>query len=590
MDNGKIQNSENRNKAIKRLKRKIAPSLLAGFSLPVTLFLYGPFDLFAQNRAEFLFTLYDFLFPCLIITFICGVILSAIALLLRKTAYRVYTAVLFWASVMLFLQGSYLNFGYTALTGDGVTEAAPPWLVVTNAVIWASTLAITIVCVLKLKSVRKNLKTIVSFGLALILFMECVGTVTVSFKDDVFANQEDILSQGNDSIGAKMLTAENLTTLSENNNVVVFVVDRFDSSYYKKIVSDAPELLSELDGFTYYSDNVSLYPRTFPAITYMLTGAEKSGDTDRLDYFKEAYQNADNLRYLNDNGYGINIYTADYYAYDNASVMAEYTQNVTSYTSMRITDKAQLIGSMIAFSAYRYFPFFLKGTVDFISTSSFSSLVEFSSDSDEEKYSTDNKKVYEQLTSEDFTLTNEAGRYTFLHIDGCHGPSKYDAQFNEVEGNNSNILDMATQSFAIINRYIREMKRLGVYDDATIVITGDHAAAISDSKPVEGARVTTLLFKSSGAVNTDIIENKAQACQEDIWKTIFASEGLDIPEGCGGENLLTVSEAAERTRRYVFHRMNGNTAEEIEYKIIGNANDFSNWSIVSRKEIQRIYN
>lgn len=590
MNNEKIQNFEKRKQTVKRLKRKIAPSLLAGFSLPVTLFLYGPFDLFAQNRAEFLFTLYDFLFPCLIITFICGIVLSAIAILLRKTAYRVYTAVLFWVSVMLFLQGSYLNFGYTALTGDGVTEAAPPWLVVTNAVIWASTLAITVICVLKLKSVKKNLKTIVSFCLALILFMECVGTVTVSFKDDIFASQEDILSQGNDSISAKILTTENLTTLSENNNVVVFVVDRFDASYYRKIVSDAPELLSELNGFTYYSDNISLYPRTFPAITYMLTGAEKSGDTQRLDYFKEAYKNADNLRYLNDNGYGINVYTADYYAYDNASVMAEYTQNVTSYTSMRITDKAQLIGSMIAFSAYRYFPFFLKGSVDFISTSSFSSLVEFSSDSDEEKYSTDNKRVYEQLTSEDFTLTNEAGRYTFLHIDGCHGPSKYDAQFNEVEGNNSNILDMATQSFAIINRYIREMKRLGVYDDATIVITGDHAAAISDSKPVEGARVTTLLFKSSGAVNSDIIENKAPACQGDIWKTIFASEGLDIPEGCDGENLLTVSEAAERTRRYVFHRMNGNTAEEIEYKIIGNANDFSNWSIVSRKEIQRIYN
>lgn len=589
MDNETVKNSEKRNQSIKRIKRKIVPSILAGFSLPVTLFLYGPFDLFAQNRAEFLFTLYDFLIPCLILTFICGTVLSVISLILRKTVYRVYTAILFWASVMSFIQGSYLNFGYTALTGDGVTESAPFGLVFGNALIWIATLALTVICVLKFKPFKKNLKTIVSFGLALVLFMECVGTVTVSFKDDVFANHQDVLDQDSDSIGAKMLTTENLTTLSENRNVVVFVVDRFDASYYRKIVAESPELLSELDGFTYYSDHISLYPRTFPAIAYMLTGEEKSPNVSRLDYFSNAYKNADNLKHLNDNGYGINIYTADYYAYDNASVMAEYTQNVTSYTSMKITDKAELVGSMIAFSAYRYFPFFLKGTVDFISTSSFSSLVEFSFDSDQEKYSTDNKKVHEQLTAEDFTLTDEVGRYTFLHIDGCHGPSKYDANFNEVAGKNSKTLDMAAQSFAIINRYIREMKRLAVYDDATIIITGDHAAAISDSKPVEGARVTTLLLKPSGATSNVITENTAPTCQEDIWKTIFACEGLDIPKNCGGEDLLTVSETAERTRRYVFHRMNGETAEEIEYKIIGNANDFSNWSIVSRKDIPRIY-
>ena len=414
--------------------------------------------------------------------------------------------------------------------------------------------------------------------------------MAVSFKDGVFASKKDILAQDNQTIGSKMLTTKNITTLSKNKNVVVFVVDRFDASYYRRIASDAPEMLKELDGFTYYSDHTSLYPRTFPAIAYMLTGVEKSSDTNRLDYFKNAYNNADNLKYLNDSGYGINIYTADYYAYDNASVMAEYTQNVTSYTSMKITDRAELVGSMIAFSAYRYFPFFLKRTVDFISTSSFSELVEFSSDSYEEKYSTDNKAVYEQLTAKDFTLTDESGRYTFLHIDGCHGPSKYDGNFYEVSEKNNKTMDMAAQTFAIINRYLSEMKRLGVYDNATIIITGDHAAAISDSKPVEGARVTTLLIKPSSTSDGEITENLAQTCQEDIWQTIFASEGLDIPEQCKGENLLTFSETEQRTRRYIFHRMNGDVAEEIEYRIVGNANDFSNWSIVSRKDIQRIYN
>ena len=377
--------------------------------------------------------------------------------------------------------------------------------------------------------------------------------------------------------------------LKNGKNVVVIMLDRALGTYAPYILNENPELKQQFDGFTYYSDHVSLYARTFPAVTNILTGFAKPSETGRKKYFEKSYGDAVFLEYMDSQGYGVNVYTSDFYAYENAAQMDGYAQNVTTYTSYEITDKYELVSSMIAFSLYRYFPFFLKGTVDHIGSDTFDRLVRFEGASDEEKYTTDNKKVYEELTSKDFTLTEESGRFTFLHIDGCHGPSTYGADFSELEEQSWDTVGMMTQSFKIINRYISEMKRLGVYESSTVIITGDHAAAISDSKPVEDSRITAFLLKPSGSDCKGIKESRAQTCHGDIWRTVFASEKLRDYPPTRGENMLELDEDTVRERRYIFHRIDGEQTEEIEYKITGSARDFSNWKIVSRRDIPKIY-
>ena len=68
MDNNKQTDVLEKQKRAKRVKRKLLPAILAGFSLPVTLFLYGPFDLFAQNRAEISFALGEYFWASLLLT------------------------------------------------------------------------------------------------------------------------------------------------------------------------------------------------------------------------------------------------------------------------------------------------------------------------------------------------------------------------------------------------------------------------------------------------------------------------------------------------------------------------------------------
>ena len=271
--------------------------------------------------------------------------------------------------------------------------------------------------------------------------------------------------------------------------------------------------------------------------------------------------------------------------------MQDFTDNVTSYTDYEITDSASLFGSMLAFSMYRYLPLALKWTVSDMSTETFSRYVEFKSDDGQQKYVTDNKSVYEWVTESDFELSDEYGRLNFIHIEGCHSPSEYDENFVKLDESEYDTDIGMKQSFKIINRYLSEMKRLGVYENSTVIITGDHANAVRDKIPVEGARVTTLLVKESGKSTGEVSVNNSQVCQDDLWATVFESEGLENCPEQKGTAVFLLDENAERERRYVFHRyIDRDNAEELVYKICGNANDFSNWKLVSSKNIRGIYN
>ncbi len=583
--------SEKRAKRIKRLKRRLLPSLLAGFLLPITLFLYGPFDLYAQNSAELVFSLYDFLLPCVLLTLACGLVLSAIPLFLGKKAYSVYIAVLFWATAMFFIQGSYLNFGITSLEGDGIGESAVSVsAVVVNSVIWLVTLAAVVFFVLKFKAVRKKLRFIVSFGLALVLVMEATGVAAVSIGNGEIYSRKKIAAEQSDDV-PRLLTNDGLTTLSSNKNVVIFIVDRFDTKYYREAAAEYPEIFSELEGFTYYSDYTTLYARTFPSVVSILTEYENDYSDKRTDYIKKAYENADSLRFMKEAGYSIGIYSDSYYTYTNASDMREFTDNVTSYTDYTVNDKAGLFGSMLTLSAYRYFPLALKGVASGISTETFSRYVDFKADEGQQKYTTDNKTVYEWVKNCDFKLSDEYGRLNFIHIQGCHSPNLYGADFEELDEQTYDTDVGMKQSFKIISRYLSEMKRLGVYENSTVIITGDHASAVRDKTPVEGARVTTLLVKESGKSSGATVTNTAEACQDDIWATVFESEKLEGYPECKGTAVFLLDENAVRERRYIFHRyIDSESAEEMTYRIKGNANVFSNWELVGSRYIRGIYN
>ena len=606
--NMKIQNTEK--KACKRggvhyrAVKKLPLTLLLAFTLPLTVCFFGPFETYCGNMEEFLFSLGDFLPYCIGFAAMGAVALFALLMLLDGVAYNIACAVVSWLSVMVFCQRYYLNFGMNALEGDGVGVAsAEPLATALNALLWVAVGAAFIGAAILLKK-RNIAHFFVSTAVVLlaVLITQTVGFASLSFSTNVYVPVTQRTEEGeNDGGGAKepsVLTFENLNELSEGKNVVFFLIDRFDVRYFEKLQKSDPSYLQGLEGFTFYNDYTSLYCRTYPAVASILTGMENDFEGTRLSYFREAYTDGGPMRALAENGYDVNVYTEKYYVYDDASYMSDYVDNISGVNGYEIDSKSGLSTDMLRLSLSTCLPFVAKAAVGYLSTPDFNAHAVY--ESDEPAYEADMKEVYEYITENEFTAVGSHGQFTFIHVYGCHTPVKYNLDWEEADENEQNDTTMALkQSLTIIYEYIEEMKRLGLYEDATIVITGDHPAAISDSKLIgqtgyssdNGTRVTAMLFKRSGESEGALVTNTAQISQNQLWATIFESEGLLSLKT--GESFFDISEGEDRVRRYLFERsviLGDDRADEIvEYKITGSARKAENWEIVEHRQIGRIY-
>lgn len=565
------------------MREKLVPTILLSIFAPVMVFFFGPFEIYGNNSDEFKFVLSDFGFIALLISVAVAIALFAILILLRSRAYDIGFGLIFGISLMLFVQGNYLSLGMNSLVGDGVgSGTASTAMIVINMIIWCVVIVGAVLAMLFLHKYRDTVRLVSIVALVALIGMMLISFITISLTTDVYSS-EKLKSDDRIDVGEEILTVKNLDTLAKEDNIVVFVVDRFDHRYYESALEDSPEIFDELKGFTYFNDYITLYPRTFPGIVYTVTGVETDFEASRTQYMKDAYSHSEYLQALKSEGYDINIYTDSYYGYENAAYMSGYTSNVSGNTAYEIVDRDNLVLDMIRLSLYRYLPFALQQTVGEISTPTFDKYVQY--ETEHEVYTTDMKDVYNRLTEDEFTFREQDKGFSFIHIAGCHLPNLYNENFEAVSDDERwDEISSMKQSFKIISEYIKEMKRMGVYDDATIIITGDHANIGSDSEDPYNPHITSLFVKPSGVSEGEMAVSSAQVSQDELFATILAAAGADKADDFGS-TVFEISEDEDRKRRYCFQRYQDSGYEIVEYEIVGDSDDFDNWHIVNRYEL-----
>lgn len=636
------------------LKEKWLPSLLLSLFAPLTVCFFGPFEIYGNNMSEFKFLLWDFWLMCGAVALVAAVVIFGLLLLLKGRVFDVCFGLLFGCSLMLFIQGNYLSLGVGALEGDGVGDLLTTGKIIVNSIIWIIVIAACVVAMLLLMKKFKDLIRLVStVALIALVGMTVISFAVISMTTDVYApekpdtpivfpNEEDVLSSDTDKTPAdtqstlsgekdssapeqtvapgesqstptddsqetqgpdigsspdvpvieeEVLTFKNLDTLATQNNIVIFIIDRFDHTYYDKAVEECPEIFDCLDGFTHFDDYVTLYPRTYPGVPHILTGVEvEFTETTRPNYMQQAYSQSPYWQALKDAGFDINVYTDDYYGYENATYMRNFVSNTSGNVDYKIVNRANLSLDMIRTSLYRYLPFFMRPVLGEINTPMYEKYVEYDLPENNSKYSTDMKEVYEEVTNAPFTFRDTERGVSMIHIAGCHTPNAYGADFGQVTPEEKKDTNVGLQqSFKIISAYIDEMKRMGVYEDATILILGDHCSIGSDTKPPYKPHVTTLLAKPAGVSEGGMKESKAQVAPEDIFATVLTAAGSD-KAGNYGTNIFDIPENEDRVRRYFFQIVEGTFEEgnylNVELEIVGDANNFDNWTVIETVDMQ----
>ena len=572
------------------IKKRLPRAALAGFTASFMFFFFGVLDIFAQNREELLFAFSDFGVPLVLFALGIAVVITELIALLPGRISDILFGVVVWISVMGYIQAVLLN-GSGGLSGDS-GQGAKVGFAVFDAFLWIITGAAFIIGALKMKT-KGVIKTVFVILLIVVCVMQltgCISEMKDITKDPL--SPSDIVEEPASSteepsnpadlpdVAAAYLTWDGINEVSAGKNVIIFVIDRFDVSYYQSLMDKTPDFFDKLDGFTYFNDNISRYSRTYPGVVSMITGVDIDFTAKKATNFSNAYTTSPFLGDLKANNYKIKLYTAKFYAYTDGTQLYGVADNLSVATDYTVTNQGALVGNLLALSAYRYLPTCLKSSVD-ISTSSFSGLVDYNGEAP--FFEMNDPAVYSTLHEKGLSLDNSENSYVLIHLNGCHDPYTMDEDGNEVE--KSTVDKQLRGCFKLIYEYIDELKRLGVYDDSTIIITGDHPRARDDKVIPEQPRVTSLFVKptnSHGALSY----SSAQVSQDNLIATIVKSAGISTSNDYG-RSYFDISEDETVTRYHGFQLyVKGESDRIVTFEINGDGNDFESWEIKSNVEAE----
>lgn len=557
-------------------KEKVLISALVSFVFSFIIFLFNPIDIVANNAQEFSFALSDIIGGILLSFFASFAILFAVLMIFNKYILNIITSLLLSVFISDYIYNLTVGKG-TLVSGDvriDYGKSTTIFLIIIIAVAYVLFLAGVLL--------KNKWKNICAFICVLLIAMNS-ATLVSDFATKDFLNK-------NGAAINYALSEKNLFGVSKKENVVYFLFDRFDTKFYDEVANDNPNYFSKsLDGFTYFDNAVSTFSRTYPAVAGLITGVTYDGNTPSNEYFEKAYTTSPFLKDLKSNGYDINIYADRYYEYSDAECFKDTVSNATKINGYT-PDKTNILKYLLSLSDARTIACKMP-TLLFRQTASGTVLTLSKLNSEDKIYHDDDAKLYKNLKSSGLHYTNSDKNYTFIYLHGTHSPYTLDADAQRVESSTSKEQTMG--SFKIIADYIDQMKKLGVYDNSTIVITGDHGYPYTDVDPLlectdTGTR-TCVFVKPKSSKTSGLSVSHAPASVADIIPTIVKDTGMKTSTDYG-ESLFDIAQDSTRERIYYHSRLTGNSKLILDkYTITGDAANIKNWKLEESRDTNQAW-
>lgn len=546
--------------------------------LSFTLTMFAPLEIYLTNIKEFWFGV-KLLMPVLLLVF-AGVlitsliVLNLVAVFSKKVAY-VLTYIYFVLVALLYIQGNFVVSTLGSLDGTSID-----WNVVNpdriiSAVLWIVGIVLVIVIYCRIGSKEKLIKTVSYISIALVL-LETVTLVSVAIMNkSQFANKYFYYATQKDEM-----------RLSDKENVVIFVLDSFDSTLFNDTVSQYPECKNTFDGFTYYPDTLGCFGYTELALPQILTGIKYDNQTNYLEYMRDGFDSNPLYTRMIDNGWNMGIYTTNYLV---PCDFVKNLENTICVDRVTVSSKSKLIMYEYKLVGYKYLPYELKRLCWFDpailnSLRSIDEEVDNLYDYSKQCYDWYNDTFLGMI--DQIEITEDDGVFRLYHLTGTHPPFlideygrrtgveveleeygydyHYDYETDEITAARGNIY--------ILNQYFEKLKAAGIYDKTAIIIMADHGLNRGDGK-TELKQNPLFMIKGIGESH-EFTVNERPLTYENL-RVIYEN----MMQGKTGEDITV--EIDNKERYFGYYRGNvtaesTNTVPITEYVLNGNANDSSN--------------
>lgn len=550
-------------KVIKDRKEKFIYSLSVNLFFAFTLIVFGPYEVFISNTNDFHFTLPDFGWMLIAVGVLYLIAATFFLTILPKIWSDIINTLIFAFTICCYIQAMLLNRQMKVMIGEQISWSIQTKLI--NAFIWIC--IFIIIFVIKHFSAGKW-RQIFQFLSAALTAMQFVALVSLLFTTNALTEEK---------VG--YVSSEGMLDLSQNENVVVFILDYFDGRTMDAILSENPDLLEDFKGFTYFPNATSVHSRTYPSVTYLLTGDMCYFDQEPLTYVNNAYENSRFLPVLYEDGIDIGLYTFDSYIGNSVK------DQMVNYVSVKLPVKfGKVVKYMAQIVLYRDMPYCAKELFAYdvndmnnnIFKQSWKESVNEAAESENmvSPYRNFNDEWFHDTLSEHgLSLADTEGNFRFYHLASCHADL-------------SDPIPYGIRSLEIVNEYLDQMRELNIYEDSTIIITSDHGSSGSGSTLdlPQGTAVPLLLAKPAGLTDQPVRISNSPVSHTDLIPTIL--NGFSLAYDAYGSTFFDITENDDRIRFYYYSALYSDEEGEIElreYEVDGDARESGNYHFTGNK-------
>ena len=549
-----------------------------GFSLLITLFcaftlcVVAPFEIVAGARGDVAFGLGDVWLPIVVFAVAGAIVMALICSVLPKKVFTPVLCLIFSVGLCCYVQAMFLNGGIPAADGRDVDWwGSYGFITVLSTVIWIFLIVgVTVLGAFKRRAAQFAIGVL---SIALIL-VQGVGMASLMADNEIME-------------GPSSVTEAGLFEVSKGNNVIVFILDYYDTRTLQKVVEESPDMLDEMEGFTWYQNSAGTMIPTGFALPYLMTAQTPEVGQSIDDYLVTRWTEGHFLEDLHATGYSVGVYTAtfgvDYLT--NAQANEEIYANLDNAFPRKLhIDYVNTLKILMKAALYRDTPWLLKPLFRFYTDEINWRVILTPEDlpPEEKPYVLDDAKYYDSLKKYGLSFQDDsyAGAFRMIHLDGDHFPYYINENGEFVGEGNTTKEKQAIGSMSMVSYYLQQMKDLGVYDDATIIITADHGDWETSLELPKVVTSPIMLVKNPHSGNEAVRISQAPVSHADFFTHVLQAMG-SASEGYEPTTFDSFSDDSDRVRDfyYITHEHNApNIHSLLGYTIKGDVLDFDNWT------------
>ncbi len=545
----KLWNKERRQEAINNVKT-VFPAMIF---FVVTFCVFMPNSLFLGNIKEFFLPYRNAFGVILLVACLsaAGILTAAIIIpkMSRGGAQR-YAALLFGITICMYIQGNFLNAKLPELNGAQIDWTGYRIPAIISMCFWIVTL---IACQILLS--LGNLKKLSVLEKLHIKNMQCVFDYVAYFLTVVqlVTLVVLVLTTNRSMTTTVALTKEDEFSVGTDNNIIVFILDAFESEKFEETVIADKQYESSLEDFTFYRNAVSGGAYTKAALPLLLTGIEyEPAWMTHDEYLVEAWTTTQLYDDLEKEGFDVRIFTSPTYITHVTEGMIDNAKTIGK--NYNISGRYEFAKDLYRFTAFYAMPHYIKQLFWFYNDDTFHVMQAPVSD---EKLAADSQSVenadyygFDDVQYyEDFKVSGLEVKYKnafrLYHLLGAHPPFTMNEAIERVSEEETSQESQIQGVMKIVFSYIEELKTAGLYDRSTIIITADHGSEGLEQNPaflIKEAKENHPFAINEAPIHfRNVAAAIARAAMEDY--AAYGASVYDIDENSDVERLHTVKDA-----------------------------------------------